>query len=212
MGDPCPSPLPRPRTPPRHASAPFAASRSSALAFALSLPRPPSPADPNMSPEPATSIPPCSASPCTGPADKSTTTSIRARSTAPSSNQQATAMVDAAAALWSAVPTAGVTLIDTGSLNEDVSGANIVAGQLVGPDHRARRRHARGHQLSRSASSTTPTARSSTPSSARAPASPTSCQNNGVMSGSTTSTPTPPSPTPSSCSTASAPPTPICSR
>jgi hypothetical protein len=41
-------------------------------------------------------------------------------------NQQATAMVDAAAALWSAVPTAGVTLTDKGSLNEDVSGANIL--------------------------------------------------------------------------------------
>jgi hypothetical protein len=42
-------------------------------------------------------------------------------------NQQATAMVDAAAALWSSVPTAGITLTDMGSLNEDVSGANIVA-------------------------------------------------------------------------------------
>ncbi len=42
-------------------------------------------------------------------------------------NQQATAMVDAAAALWSAVPTAGVTLTDMGPLNEDVSGSNIVA-------------------------------------------------------------------------------------
>jgi hypothetical protein len=42
------------------------------------------------------------------------------------SNQQATAMVDAAAALWSVVPTAGVTLNDMGALNEDVSGANIV--------------------------------------------------------------------------------------
>ena len=42
------------------------------------------------------------------------------------SNQQATAMVDAAAALWSAVPTAGVTLTHKGPLNEDVSGANIV--------------------------------------------------------------------------------------
>ncbi len=41
-------------------------------------------------------------------------------------NQQATAMVDAAAALWSAVPTAGATLTDMGSLNEDVNGANIV--------------------------------------------------------------------------------------
>ena len=43
-------------------------------------------------------------------------------------NQQATAMVDAAAALWCAVPTAGVTLTDMGPLNEDVSGANIVVG------------------------------------------------------------------------------------
>ncbi|MGA2832189.1 MAG: IPT/TIG domain-containing protein [Terracidiphilus sp.] len=40
-------------------------------------------------------------------------------------NQQACAMVDAAAALWNAVPTAGVTLTDMGSLNEDVNGANI---------------------------------------------------------------------------------------
>jgi hypothetical protein len=43
-------------------------------------------------------------------------------------NQQAAAMVDAAAALWSAVPTSGVVLIDAGQLNEDVSGSNIVAG------------------------------------------------------------------------------------
>ena len=42
------------------------------------------------------------------------------------SNQQATAMVDAAAGLWSAVPTAGVALTDIGPLNEDVSGANIL--------------------------------------------------------------------------------------
>ncbi|MGC1462089.1 MAG: IPT/TIG domain-containing protein, partial [Terracidiphilus sp.] len=42
------------------------------------------------------------------------------------SNQQATAMVDAAAALWAAIPTAGVTLTDKGPLNEDVSGANIL--------------------------------------------------------------------------------------
>jgi IPT/TIG domain len=50
-------------------------------------------------------------------------------------NQQATAMVDAAAALWSAVPTAGVTLTDVGPLNEDVSGANIAAtnGQITQP-------------------------------------------------------------------------------
>ena len=47
------------------------------------------------------------------------------------SNQHATAMVDAAAALWSAVPTAGVTLTDSGSLNEDVNGANILAGKQL---------------------------------------------------------------------------------
>jgi hypothetical protein len=43
-------------------------------------------------------------------------------------NQQATSMVDAAAALWSAVPTAGVTLARMGPLNEDVDGANILPG------------------------------------------------------------------------------------
>jgi IPT/TIG domain len=43
------------------------------------------------------------------------------------SNQQATAMVDAAAALWSAVPTAGVNLVEQGQLNEDVSGADVQA-------------------------------------------------------------------------------------
>jgi hypothetical protein len=37
----------------------------------------------------------------------------------------ATAMVDAAAALWSAVATAGVTLTDQGALNENVTGANV---------------------------------------------------------------------------------------
>lgn len=41
------------------------------------------------------------------------------------SNQQATAMVDAAAALWNSVPTAGVALTNKGTLSEDVSGANI---------------------------------------------------------------------------------------
>jgi hypothetical protein len=41
-------------------------------------------------------------------------------------NAQATAMVDAAAALWSAIPTAGVTLTDKGALNEDVNGSNIL--------------------------------------------------------------------------------------
>jgi len=51
-------------------------------------------------------------------------------------NQQATAMVDAAAALWSAVPTAGVTLTDAGPLNEDVNGTNIAVsstGQITQP-------------------------------------------------------------------------------
>ena len=50
-------------------------------------------------------------------------------------NQQAMAMVDAAAALWSAVPTAGVTLTDKGPLNEDVNGSNIAAvnGQITEP-------------------------------------------------------------------------------
>ena len=51
-------------------------------------------------------------------------------------NQQATTMVDAAAALWSAVPTAAVALTDMGPLNEDVSAANIQAnssGQITAP-------------------------------------------------------------------------------
>ncbi len=57
-------------------------------------------------------------------------------------NTQATAMVDAAAALWSAVPTAGVTLTDMGPLNEDVNGTNIQVnssglvnppGQIIAP-------------------------------------------------------------------------------
>ena len=47
------------------------------------------------------------------------------------SNQQATAMVDAAAAIWSAVPTAGVTLTDEGPLNEDVNGLNISAVKAI---------------------------------------------------------------------------------
>ncbi len=41
-------------------------------------------------------------------------------------NAQAKAMVDAAAALWNAIPTAGVTLTDMGALNEDVNGAEIL--------------------------------------------------------------------------------------
>ena len=52
------------------------------------------------------------------------------------SNQQAVAMVDAAAALWSTVPTAGVTLVNRGPLNEDVSASNITvdsSGQITAP-------------------------------------------------------------------------------
>jgi hypothetical protein len=50
-------------------------------------------------------------------------------------NQQATAMVDAAAALWSAVPTAGVALKDMGTLSEDVNGSNIAVtnGTITAP-------------------------------------------------------------------------------
>jgi hypothetical protein len=51
-------------------------------------------------------------------------------------NSQATAMVDAAAALWSAIPTAGVVLTDMGALNEDVNGADIqvnASGQITAP-------------------------------------------------------------------------------
>ena len=51
-------------------------------------------------------------------------------------NQQATAMVDAAAALWSGVPTAGVTLTNMGPLNEDVNGSNIAvnsSGTITAP-------------------------------------------------------------------------------
>jgi hypothetical protein len=44
------------------------------------------------------------------------------------SNQQAVAMVDAAAAIWSAAPTAAVKLTDAGALAEDVNGSNVLAG------------------------------------------------------------------------------------
>jgi hypothetical protein len=47
------------------------------------------------------------------------------------SNQQATAMVDAASAIWSAVRTAGILLTNSGSLNEDVNGMDILAGNQV---------------------------------------------------------------------------------
>ncbi len=49
----------------------------------------------------------------------------------PLSNSQATAMVDAAAAIWNTVPTAAVNLVDQGALAEDVSGSNVLAGQGV---------------------------------------------------------------------------------
>jgi hypothetical protein len=45
-------------------------------------------------------------------------------------------MVDAAAAIWNAVPTAGVTLVDKGQLNEDVNGSNVAvnaSGQFTAP-------------------------------------------------------------------------------
>lgn len=44
------------------------------------------------------------------------------------SNTQAKAMVDGAAAVWNAVPTAAVKLTDAGSLAEDVNGGNVEAG------------------------------------------------------------------------------------
>ncbi len=47
------------------------------------------------------------------------------------SNQQATALVDAAAALWAAVPTAAVKLNNAGSLNEDVNAANIAVSNGI---------------------------------------------------------------------------------
>ncbi len=50
----------------------------------------------------------------------------------PVSNAQATAMVDAAAALWSHVPTAAVALTDAGNLAEDVNGGNVVSSAGMG--------------------------------------------------------------------------------
>jgi hypothetical protein len=46
------------------------------------------------------------------------------------SHDQAAAMVDTAAALWSAVPTAGITLTNKGTLNEDVAGASTLAASI----------------------------------------------------------------------------------
>ena len=50
----------------------------------------------------------------------------------PVSNASATAMVDAAAALWSSVPTAALTLTDAGNLAEDVNGGNVVSSSGTG--------------------------------------------------------------------------------
>ncbi|WP_109485288.1 IPT/TIG domain-containing protein [Occallatibacter savannae] len=47
------------------------------------------------------------------------------------SNQQAAAMVDSAAALWSSVPTAAVFLNNAGPLSEDVSSTNVIPGSLA---------------------------------------------------------------------------------
>jgi hypothetical protein len=44
------------------------------------------------------------------------------------SNAQAVTLVDASAAIWSAVPTAAVSLTDAGSLAEDVNGGNVLPG------------------------------------------------------------------------------------
>ena len=44
------------------------------------------------------------------------------------SNAQAVAMVDASAAVWNSVSTAAVSLADAGTLDEDVNGSNVLAG------------------------------------------------------------------------------------
>jgi len=46
-------------------------------------------------------------------------------------NQQATAMVDAAAALWNTVPTAGIVLKNSGALAEDVNSGNAILGSAL---------------------------------------------------------------------------------
>ncbi len=125
-------------------------------------------------------------------------------------NQQATAMVDAAAALWSAVPTAAVTLTDMGPLNEDVNGSNIAvnaAGQITEPSDVTPSATNYPLAVLYDADGSVINALSAPP-----PATPPAARTTASTSGSTTSTPTPPSPTPSSCSTASAPPTPTCSQ
>ena len=98
-------------------------------------------------------------------------------------NPQVTVMVDSAAALWSSVPTAGVLLKNSGTLSEDVSSANAVAGQT-----------AFGNATLAAPSDVTPSATNfpvaviydadgSVTSSlfGAGSADPTSCQNNGVF-------------------------------
>ena len=46
-------------------------------------------------------------------------------------NQQATAMVDSAAALWNSVSTAGLLLENSGSLSEDVNSGNVMPGTAL---------------------------------------------------------------------------------
>jgi hypothetical protein len=96
-------------------------------------------------------------------------------------NQQAVAMVDAAASLWGAVPTAGVTLTDKGTLNEDVNGSNTIAaapGQFAQPT-----------DLSPSATSYPLAIVFDSDGSVidtlygTGSSDPTSCQNNGVLAG-----------------------------
>jgi hypothetical protein len=50
----------------------------------------------------------------------------------PLSNAQAKVMVDAAAVVWNAVPTAAMQFTDAGSLAEDVNGGNVVAASGAG--------------------------------------------------------------------------------
>ena len=129
-------------------------------------------------------------------------------------NQQATAMVDSAAALWSSVPTAGVQLTNSGTLAEDVSGTSAISGKSVF-----------GSPTLALPSDVAPSATNrplaviydadgsiiedfSVPAHSIPPVARTMV----FTRGSTTSAPTPPSFMPSSSSTASASPAPIWSR
>ena len=100
-------------------------------------------------------------------------------------NQQATAMVDAAAALWSAVPTAGVTLTDMGPLNEDVNGSNIAVNdsdQIATPADITRSATNYPLAVIFDEDGSVTDAIFDSPASAGSTASaPTACQNNGVF-------------------------------